>query len=134
LWPPVPVERKVALSDDVLPNGIAVPQGTIITWSLHAMGRMKEFWDRPMEFLPERWLDSSHNPAFMPFLLGPRTCLGQAMVNTSLAPFIFFAFFFFRKNSFLTFFLSFFFSFSGLFASQDCDVPLVSKFHFQARS
>jgi len=81
IWPPVPIERKYALEDDQLPNGTFIPKGTVVVWSVWAMGRMSEFWENPMEFLPERWLETEniHNPAFIPFLIGPRTCLGQNM-------------------------------------------------------
>jgi cytochrome P450 len=81
IWPPVPIERKYALEDDRLPDGTFIPKGTVVVWSVWTMGRMSEFWDQPMEFLPERWLetDNAHNPAFIPFLIGPRTCLGQNM-------------------------------------------------------
>jgi len=84
LWPPVPAERKVAVVDDTLPNGIFIPKDTIVVWSLYSMGRMSEYWDKPNEYMPERWLSDDktslvHHQAFMPFLIGPRSCLGQNM-------------------------------------------------------
>ncbi|KAI4107532.1 MAG: hypothetical protein L6R37_001492 [Teloschistes peruensis] len=39
-----------------------------------------EYWDEPMEFRPERWLDSQSSDvkeASQPFLLGPRSCIGR---------------------------------------------------------
>ncbi|KAL9586169.1 MAG: hypothetical protein Q9212_001090 [Teloschistes hypoglaucus] len=39
-----------------------------------------EYWDEPMEFKPERWLDSQSpdvKEASQPFLLGPRSCIGR---------------------------------------------------------
>jgi cytochrome P450 len=48
------------------------------------MGRMHEYYDDPLTFKPERWLqeDKPKSLAFIPFLSGPRTCLGQQMVLT----------------------------------------------------
>jgi cytochrome P450 len=74
---------------------------------MYCMGRMEKYWDRPLEFLPERWLDPEKNKERHPFLFipfqgartaplhhlfglsthsglssfsaGPRTCLGQNM-------------------------------------------------------
>lgn len=31
LWPPVPIERKVAVEDDTLPNGMFIPKGVRTT-------------------------------------------------------------------------------------------------------
>ena len=37
------------------------------------MNRLEEYYEKPLEFLPERWLNNtSKSPAFMPFLMGPR--------------------------------------------------------------
>lgn len=79
MWPPVPIERKVSVKDDTLPDGTFIPQGTIIAWSNYALGRMKEYWDEPEKFIPERWENKNHAPGFYPFLFGPRICLGQQM-------------------------------------------------------
>jgi len=83
-FPPVPIDRKTAQSDDVLPNGMFVPKGTIVFWSLFVMGRMHNYYENPLAFVPERWLteDQPKHKAFMPFLFGPRICLGQTMAYT----------------------------------------------------
>jgi len=87
LYPPVPNDSKEALQDDVLPNGYRVKKGDFIIWSAYLMGRLEEYWDKPLEFLPERWFGDNggkknpiHNqPPFMPFQIGPRICLGINM-------------------------------------------------------
>ena len=85
LWPPVPLDRKTAVQDDVLPSGVKVKKGTILVWNLYAMGRMEEYWNRATEFLPERWLSeetkTKTEALFIPFMYGPRQCLGQKMVK-----------------------------------------------------
>ncbi|RGP80115.1 hypothetical protein FLONG3_1649 [Fusarium longipes] len=54
------------------------------TWAIH---RSSEFWHRPDEFLPERFLVTDHqDPLFPPpsglrsFSSGPRNCVGQHLV------------------------------------------------------
>jgi cytochrome P450 len=52
--------------------------------SIQAMNRHPDFWDRPDEFQPERWLDSGGSllparPYFIPFGLGPRACIGKRL-------------------------------------------------------
>jgi len=60
-----------------------LPGGTVIDMNVHAANLAAYHWDRPLEFHPERWIDTD-NPqwsqdereVFMPFSFGPRTCLG----------------------------------------------------------
>ena len=50
---------------------ILIPQ-----WTLHRDGR---FWEKPLEFLPERWREPKHPRfAYMPFSTGPRNCIGES--------------------------------------------------------
>ncbi len=42
-----------------------------MAWSMYCMGRMEKYWDRPLEFLPERWLDPEKNKERHPFLFIP---------------------------------------------------------------
>lgn len=89
LYPPVPVDTKVAESDDVLPDGTTVKKGTRVSYHPYAMGRMESIWGEDWaEFKPERWLkreedkwsfvarDSYTYPVFQ---AGPRICLGKEM-------------------------------------------------------
>ncbi|CAN1844894.1 Cytochrome P450 94A1 [Linum perenne] len=92
LYPPVPMDTKVAENDDVLPNGMKVKAGTRITYHPYAMGRSERVWGSDWaEFRPERWLkraseDSEKwifvgtDPYSYPvFQAGPRICLGREM-------------------------------------------------------
>eukprot|EP00455_Lapot_gusevi_P057389 TRINITY_DN9763_c0_g2_i5.p1 TRINITY_DN9763_c0_g2~~TRINITY_DN9763_c0_g2_i5.p1 ORF type:complete len:344 (+),score=126.78 TRINITY_DN9763_c0_g2_i5:572-1603(+) len=81
LHTPVPKDPKQAVEDDVLPNGMKVPAGTLVTYMPWVMGRLDEIWPRAEEFLPERWIN---NPLPSPFKYpvfqaGPRICLGRNM-------------------------------------------------------
>jgi cytochrome P450 len=46
------------------------------------MNHSEEHWERPFEFLPERFLDggkfkNDRPEAMQPFSLGPRNCIGR---------------------------------------------------------
>ncbi|KAL5059655.1 hypothetical protein RYX36_031259 [Vicia faba] len=91
LYPPVPMDTKEAVKDDVLPDGRFVKKGTIVTYHVYAMGRMKSLWgDDWAEFRPERWLERDvvngkwvfvgrDLYSYPVFQAGPRVCLGKEM-------------------------------------------------------
>lgn len=87
LRPSAPSLSRVIAKDTVyewkLPDGrIArqwVPKGTEAGYSPMATHLSPENWDKPTEFLPERWLEigkSIDTYAYIPFGSGPRRCLG----------------------------------------------------------
>ncbi|GJY63700.1 cytochrome P450 94A1-like protein [Tanacetum coccineum] len=95
LYPPVPIDTKDCLKDDVMPDGTFVGKGWYITYNAYAMGRLESVWGKDCcEFRPERWLekDSSENLVYRPenpfkypvFHGGPRICLGKEMAYTQL--------------------------------------------------
>ncbi|CAL5193718.1 unnamed protein product [Lathyrus oleraceus] len=91
LYPPVPLDSKEAINDDVLPDGRVVKKGTKVTYHVYAMGRMKSLWgDDWAEFRPERWLERDEVNgkwgfvgrdmySYPVFQAGPRVCLGKEM-------------------------------------------------------
>ncbi|KQK11570.1 hypothetical protein BRADI_2g60920v3 [Brachypodium distachyon] len=92
LYPPVPINSRVAAAADVLPDGTAVGAGWFADYSAYAMGRMPRLWGpRCREFLPERWLtgdggefvaaDAVRYPVFH---AGPRMCLGKEMAYVQM--------------------------------------------------
>ena len=90
LFPPVPLDTKEAVRDDVLPDGTVVVKGDRITYNVYAMGRMESIWGPDCrEFKPERWLkDGVFVPEssfkFAVFQAGPRICLGKELALTQL--------------------------------------------------
>ncbi|KAG1369663.1 cytochrome P450 94C1 [Cocos nucifera] len=85
LYPPVQLDSKFCVEDDVLPDGTFVRKGTRVTYHPYAMGRMENIWGPDCEeFKPERWL---HDGKFVPaspfkypvFQGGIRVCLGKEM-------------------------------------------------------
>jgi len=83
LYPSLPIDSKVALSDDVLPDGTFVPRGTIVDYDIYCMGRDRSIWgEHASMFLPERWLEMKQAPGsfeYPVFNAGPRECLGRKL-------------------------------------------------------
>lgn len=85
LYPSVPEDSKLVVSDDVLPDGTFVPAGSSVTYSIYSAGRMKWSWGEDcLDYKPERWLTPDgkkfvmHDPyKFVSFNAGPRICLGK---------------------------------------------------------
>lgn len=90
LYPPIQLDSKFCLEDDVLPDGTLVKGGTRVTYHPYAMGRLEEIWGWDcLEFRPERWLKNGvfcpENPFKYPvFQAGMRVCLGKEMAVLEL--------------------------------------------------
>jgi cytochrome P450 len=81
LYPPAWAMARLAIEDHSL-AGYPVPKGTgiaAVTWVVH---RDPRWYDRPEEFLPERWqsdlLKKIPRFAYFPFGYGPRQCIGNS--------------------------------------------------------
>jgi cytochrome P450 len=81
LYPPVPILSRECVGEDTI-RGRTVPKGSImlvVPWLLH---RHELLWERPHEFVPERflpdWPKRHAKFAYIPFSTGPRVCLGAA--------------------------------------------------------
>ena len=80
LYPPVYSDPKFCVEDDVLPSGMVIPAGTIVSYNPFAMGRMEKFlYAEPLKVNPERWTKSPNDYNFPVFQAGPRVCLGKRM-------------------------------------------------------
>ncbi|KAF9596862.1 hypothetical protein IFM89_013910 [Coptis chinensis] len=86
LFPPVPINTRLTVNDDVLPDGTQVKAGWFADYSAYAVGRNESVWGKDCNvFRPERWLDEYG--VFQPldqfrfpvFHSGPRICLGKEM-------------------------------------------------------
>jgi cytochrome P450 len=91
LLPPAYMVGRCAAQRTSL-GGHAIPAGTTVLVAPYIMHRDARFWDRPTEFVPERWLAADGeagasgamtalsgmgpNGAYMPFGAGPRNCIG----------------------------------------------------------
>lgn len=99
LFPPVPINSRLTVNDDVLPDGTRVGKGWFADYSAYAVGRSEEVWGPDCrEFKPERWLDGGDGDGdgqsvrFRPsdqwkypvFHCGPRMCLGKEMAYVQM--------------------------------------------------
>ena len=93
LYSPVPVTVRVAAHDTTL-IGHPIPKGTTIFIAPWATNANKDFWgEDAAEFNPDRWLGDGNansggmesNYAFLTFLHGPRSCIGQSFAKGEFA-------------------------------------------------
>jgi cytochrome P450 len=87
LYPPAPSIGREALAECSL-GGFRVPRGTTILMSPWVVHRDPRWFERPEEFLPERWADGgAQRPkyAYFPFGGGPRLCIGNNFALTEAA-------------------------------------------------
>lgn len=83
LYPPVPLDSRMCLNDDILPDGTFVGKDWTVTYHAYAIGRLESVWGKDcLEFRPERWLEDGVNKPMSPyrypiFHAGPRMCLGK---------------------------------------------------------
>ncbi|MER6109671.1 cytochrome P450 [Streptomyces hirsutus] len=61
-----------------------LPPGTELAYCQHALHRDPELFPDPSAFLPDRWLDSSPPPGFLPFGAGKHKCIGDRFALTEL--------------------------------------------------
>jgi len=80
LYPPGWILSRRTIAADTL-SGYAVPPATDVMLSPYLIQRHPRHWDRPAEFLPERFADSATDPRddwiYIPFAAGPRHCVGE---------------------------------------------------------
>eukprot|EP01126_Amoeba_proteus_P058997 TRINITY_DN7676_c0_g2_i4.p1 TRINITY_DN7676_c0_g2~~TRINITY_DN7676_c0_g2_i4.p1 ORF type:complete len:465 (+),score=80.99 TRINITY_DN7676_c0_g2_i4:206-1600(+) len=82
-FPSVPITSRIAHQDDILPGGIKISAGTSVTYSQYFLHHNPLYWDKPEEFLPERWekQEMKHPFQYTPFHAGPMQCLGRHMAH-----------------------------------------------------
>lgn len=70
-------------------SGYNIPKGTLIVTALNAAMHDPTAWEKPNEFLPERFLDSSGKLCLskdisLPFGAGKRLCAGETFARNML--------------------------------------------------
>ncbi|KAI4135313.1 MAG: hypothetical protein LQ347_000766 [Umbilicaria vellea] len=93
VYAPVPITLREAAKDTTI-VGQFVPKGTTIILASWAVNMSKELWgEDASDFNPDRWLGpgrtntggAESNYAFLTFLHGPRSCIGQAFARAEFA-------------------------------------------------
>jgi cytochrome P450 len=80
LYPPAWVIGRQAINAHRVGDFEIPPQGVVLM-SQYIVHRDPRWWERPEEFLPERWLTEQPNRpryAYFPFGGGPRQCIGES--------------------------------------------------------
>jgi cytochrome P450 family 4 len=93
LWPPFPLVPRVNRRGGLAVAGCAVPAGAVVELNVYAAHRDPAAWPEPDAFRPARWLGpaaaaaaAARGPcAFVPFLAGPRNCIGQRLAMQEAA-------------------------------------------------
>ncbi|XP_064459127.1 uncharacterized protein LOC135369473 [Ornithodoros turicata] len=79
LYPPLPTVAR-DIQQDIQIGGYTIPKGTTAIVPIYFNHRHPRFFERPNEFIPERFLDTGvkrHPFLYIPFAAGPRNCIGQ---------------------------------------------------------
>eukprot|EP01018_Ginkgo_biloba_P029607 Gb_22376 [translate_table: standard] len=85
LYPPMPIDNKLAIKEDVLPDGMFVGKGWFVNYFAYAMGKMKSIWGSDcLDYNLDRWLKNGefmweNTYKFLAFQARPRICLGKDM-------------------------------------------------------
>jgi cytochrome P450 len=89
---PAPLWREVRAGGAVIDHQ-DLPAGTNVAATIYAMHHNAKYFSEPYAFRPERWIVSEDNPkekidaaraAFIPFLTGPRGCVGKPLAMKEL--------------------------------------------------
>ncbi|XP_072014922.1 cytochrome P450 2G1-like [Amphiura filiformis] len=87
-----PLSAFHVAADTTTFRGYTIPKNTVMISNLHAVMHSPELWGDPEVFRPERFLDDDGNfrepNEVIPFGIGRRVCLGEALARQEL--FIFF--------------------------------------------
>jgi cytochrome P450 len=88
LFPPAWVIARTA-TEDVTIGRYDVPADALVFVSPYATHRHPAFWPDPEGFDPGRFdpsrFEAQHRFAYIPFGVGPRTCIGASLATTELA-------------------------------------------------
>ncbi|KAL1601012.1 hypothetical protein SLS59_005680 [Nothophoma quercina] len=95
LYPTIPVTARLSIRDTTV-AGTFIPKGTMIFVVPWAINRNPQLWGTDAEdFVPTRWIDKTtgratmnggadSNFAFLTFLHGPRSCIGERFARAEL--------------------------------------------------
>lgn len=87
----VQAPSSIAAGEQLVVDEHVIPPGTEIATNAYSFMRNPDYYDEPLAFRPERWLEGSEEQratmrrAFIPFSLGSRSCAGQAMAYLELS-------------------------------------------------
>jgi len=73
-------------SEDVYIGKYFLPKGTRVIISINSMHHDPNYWEKPEEYFPERWINLNDTVVradgyYIPFSAGPRICIGQRLAR-----------------------------------------------------
>jgi len=89
----VPMDPSDSSSLPAKDPSILLPKDSFACIWIYSVHRNSKLWNRPHDFLPERWIDSAlrekdhgqrMSGSYIPFAAGPRNCLGQPLAHVIL--------------------------------------------------
>ncbi|KAI1166340.1 cytochrome P450 [Nemania serpens] len=89
-YPPVVTGMpRVAPKGGAMVDGRFVPQGTVVSVFQWAINHDDNYWNVPLKFAPERWLDDPNYKgdqldAMQSFSIGPRNCIGRNLAYAEM--------------------------------------------------
>jgi cytochrome P450 len=87
LYPPAFGVVREALKDCEI-GGYPIPKGATLAIFQYAVHRDPRYFDRPEEFIPERWENDFAKTlprcAYFPFSVGPRVCIGNTFAQAEV--------------------------------------------------
>ena len=88
LHPPLFMVVRQCISDDEV-MGYRIPAKATVAVPLCRLHRHPDYWDRPDEFIPERFLAKpwvqDNEFAYMPFIVGKRNCIGRNFIFLAMS-------------------------------------------------
>ncbi|KNC76591.1 hypothetical protein SARC_10916 [Sphaeroforma arctica JP610] len=87
-YTPVPIVVRMAKENDVI-DGQNIPAGTRMFVNIKAIHDDPAIWESPDTFNPDRFAEKFDPYAFLPFINGPRNCLGQHLALLEVSVWVF---------------------------------------------
>jgi cytochrome P450 family 12 len=101
LYPPATINIRRITDDGFVLRGYQIPKGTDILLGMAEVYRDQKYFERPNEFIPERFLRpetsgeacpmslrQKHSFAYLPFGYGPRFCVGKRIAEMEIETFL----------------------------------------------
>lgn len=85
LFPSFPAVPRCSIKEDEI-DGYSIPAKAMIVINIAMIQRHPDFWSNPEGFMPERFFNFKleNKYAFIPFLNGPRVCIGKNLAFLEL--------------------------------------------------
>ncbi|KAK5582447.1 hypothetical protein RB653_004032 [Dictyostelium firmibasis] len=87
-YPSAPLSVPHLLTEDCEIQGYKISKGTQIIQNIYSTHLSPSFCSNPLEFYPERFLDSNNEPKIIPFGIGQRKCPGENIFEIEIYVFL----------------------------------------------